>query len=152
MSHRALADFNEFLYQNIPLVRFMQLQLISCNDNKLTASAPAQPNLNDKQTIFGGSSAALMTVCGWSLIKFNLEQRQLSNDVVIGKANIRWRIPQSDDLLLTAESAINWPELCKQVHQADKQPRLKVLNHISNKAQQICSQMNADFIILKGRT
>ncbi len=149
MPNRDLAVFNDFLYQNIPLVRFMQLQLIGCSENQLTARAPARPNLNDKQTIFGGSSAALMTVCGWSLIKFNLEQRKLNNDVVIAHSSIRWRLPQSDDLLLTAESDINWSELSNEIQQAQHQPKLTVHNHISNQQKQICSQMQSEYIILR---
>lgn len=147
MINRDLAAFNEFLFENIPLVRFMQLQLISCSENKLTARAPAKPNLNDKQTIFGGSSAALMTVCGWSLIKFNIEQRQYNNDVVIADAHTRWRRAQNDELLITAESQINWPTIIGQMSQ-NQHAKIKVHCQVGSSKQKRCSEMNAEYVIL----
>lgn len=125
----------------------MQLQLISCNDNKLIARAPAQPNLNDKQTIFGGSSSALMTVCGWSLIKFNLEQRQFSNDVVIANAQTRWRSAQKDELLITAEADISWPAISEKLNQKQK-TKINVHTKVDSAYHKRCTVMTADFVIL----
>ncbi|MFV0542246.1 MAG: YiiD C-terminal domain-containing protein [Marinicella pacifica] len=147
MPEPALADFNQFLLQNIPSVGFMQLQLLTCNDHTLTASAPAKPNLNDKQTIFGGSSSALMVVCGWSLIKYKLEQRGLNHDVVIADAHTRWLKAQTDDLLITAHSEISWLDIITDLH--DKQrPKLSVQTQVKNKENQLCTTTTAIYVIL----
>lgn len=148
MSDRNLAAFNEFLYQSIPLVRLMQLELISCHDHKLTARAPTQPNLNDKHTIFGGSSQSLMIVCGWSLIKFNLEQRDFNNDVVIADAHCHWRRAQKNELLLTAQADIHWPSTIEQLKQG-QQPKISVACQVDSVNQKRCTLMTGDYVILK---
>jgi len=147
MTDPALADFNDFLYLNIPTIRFMGLKLISCSKHTLIASAPAKPNLNDKQTIFGGSSSALMTVCAWSLIKYNLEQRGVYNDVVIAEAKTRWLKAQTNDLHITAHSEINWTNIITDLHDK-QQPKLSVQTQVTNKQNQLCTTMTATFVIL----
>ena len=44
----------------------MEVSFDSFKDNALTMSCPLGPNINDKHTVFGGSLAALATVCGWT--------------------------------------------------------------------------------------
>lgn len=125
----------------------MQLQLISCSENKLTAKAPTTPNLNDKQTIFGGSSSALMTVCGWSLIKFNLEQRGFNNDVVIANAQTRWHKAQNDDLIISAQGQVHWPDIIAAINNR-QQPKITADAQVINQRKQICTNMSASYVIL----
>ena len=130
----------------------MQLKLISCNNHTLTASAPAGPNLNDKQTIFGGSSSALMTVCGWALIKYNLEQRGFNNDVVIAEAQTRWLKAQSDELFITAQCDIIWDDIIQVSHEKHKS-KLSVQTQVKNQHNQLCTVTTATYVILdKGKT
>ena len=53
---RQLKNFQTRLYKSIPLVKHMQLALNNVCSNKITAFAPIAPNINDKSTVFGGSS------------------------------------------------------------------------------------------------
>lgn len=147
MSDSSLAAFNHFLYQHIPSVKFMQLKLLSCDDNTLLASAPAKPNLNDKQTIFGGSSSALMTVCGWSLIKYNLEQRGFKNDVVIADAQTRWLKAQSDALNISVRCDINWDKAMTALNN-NESIKPSVQSQVKNQQNQLCTTMTARYVIL----
>ena len=147
MSDSSLAAFNHFLYQHIPSVKFMQLKLLSCDDNTLLATAPAKPNLNDKQTIFGGSSSALMTVCGWSLIKYNLEQMGFKNDVVIADAHTRWKKAQKDDLIINAHCDCDWPDILRALNNK-QQPKITIETQVNNQQNQPCTTMTATFVVL----
>ncbi|MCW8870652.1 MAG: thioesterase domain-containing protein [Proteobacteria bacterium] len=147
MSDSSLAAFNHFLYQHIPSVKFMQLKLLSCDDNTLLASAPAKPNLNDKQTIFGGSSSALMTVCAWSLIKYNLEQRDFKNDVVIADAQSRWLKAQSDALSISVNCDINWDKTMTALNN-NESVKPSVQCQVKNQQNQLCTTMTARYVIL----
>ncbi len=146
-----LTAFQAFLYHHIPLVKQMQLQLLNCTTNGLTATAPIAPNINDKSTVFGGSSAALMTICGWSLIKYQLEANGLSNDVVIHQANTHWQRAQKDDLIITAQTnnSINWTDFSTQLNQQNRNTSLQLTCQVLNQAKQICSQMDASYVVLK---
>ena len=143
--------FQAFLYAHIPLVKAMQMQLHKVSDHKLSASAPTEPNINDKLTVFGGSSSALMTICGWALIKTNLETRGIHNDVVIHKANNQWIKAQTDDLIINArmDSSINWDELCKTINEKNRSKKIQIHCQVLNQANEICSEMSGQYVILK---
>lgn len=146
-----LKSFQSFLYQHIPLVAHMQLQLQSIGNNELTAVAPIAPNINDKSTVFGGSSAALMTICGWTLIKYNLEALNIDNDVVIHKAQTKWQQAQTDDLIIkiTTDKEIDWKNLTDQLINKNRSTKLTLQCEVNNQNHEVCSSMKGDYVILK---
>ncbi len=127
----------------------MQLSLHDISPHSITASAPIAPNINDKSTVFGGSSAALMTICGWSLIKYQLQCNQIDNDVVIHQSKLNWNQAQTDDLIITARiaSEINWTDLISTLK--NKSIKIKVDCEVLNQKNQLCSQMQGSYVILK---
>ena len=147
----SLNAFQQFVHQHIPLVSQMQLKMNTISADTLLAAAPLQPNINDKGTVFGGSSAALMTICGWSLIKYHLEALGLDHDVVIHRANTQWSRAQTDDLQIKAmlKTPINWPEWTTQFLQKNRSTRIQVNNEVQNQQGQICSAMAGTYVVLK---
>jgi thioesterase domain-containing protein len=143
--------FQAFLYAQIPLVKTMRMQLLEIADNELTASAPLAPNINDKQTVFGGSSAALMTIAGWSLIKTNLEHHGNHNDVVIYTAENKWLKAQSDDLIIKAKINLesNWQSISEQLREKKRSQKLTVNCQVMNQNNEVCSEMKGQYVILK---
>lgn len=129
----------------------MQLSLNEIDSQHMYATAPIAPNINDKSTVFGGSSAALMTICGWSLIKYQLESNNVMNDVVIHQSKLQWNLAQTDDLIITArpETKINWIELCNQIIRKNRTTKININCQVLNQAKQVCSQMQASYVILK---
>jgi len=146
-----LQAFQAALYDSIPLVNHMQLALHNITSNSITASAPIAPNINDKSTVFGGSSAALMTVTGWALIKYQLEYKQMTNDVVIYQSKVHWNQAQTDDLIITAkiESAVKWSDVMATLIDKNRTTKIKVNCKVLNQANEVCSQMKGNYVILK---
>jgi len=145
-----LPVFQEFLYANIPLVKSMQLNLTAISSNSLSATAPLNPNINDKKTVFGGSSAALMTVCGWSLIKIHLEQQGFTNDVVIHQAETAWVKAQFDDLNIQvySQETINWQSIEQQLQNNKRNVKIKLRCQVVNQQAEICCSMLGSYVIL----
>ena len=143
--------FQAFLYAEIPMVEYMQLQLHDIKPRCLTATAPIAPNINDKHTVFGGSSAALMTICGWSLIKSQLELAGLTNDVVIHQAKTHWQQAQTDDLNIrvTFGEEVDWDVVLDRVNSNKRPVRLAVDCTVMNQQGDVCSSMTGHFVILK---
>ncbi len=151
MNRHKLQDFQAFLYANIPLVGHMQLELKAMQHDLLTASAPLLPNINDKSTVFGGSSATLMTICGWSLIKYHLEDLKIHHDVVIHKSQLNWIKAQKDDLIIHSMPCheVNWQQLSQELKTNNKSIKLLLSSQVLNQANEICSTMDATYVILK---
>lgn len=148
-----LAAFQAFLYADIPLVKAMQMSLTAITEQSLSASAPLTPNINDKNTVFGGSSSALMTVCGWSLIKIQLEQQGLANDVVISHADTQWIKAQSDDLVVKVETKepLNWQEICQHLVTNNRNKKIDIQCQVLNQQGEICCTMIGSYVILKSK-
>lgn len=137
-----------FIDKNIPIVAHMGLVFKQIGEQELIAHAPLDANINDKGTVFGGSSAALMKVCGWSLIKFNLEQQGIDNDVVVCSSEVRWLRPQYDDLQIKVSSKIAWQQIVQTIKQKDKIDKQAVSCKILDGNGKICTKMTAKYVIL----
>ena len=89
-----------FLQQNIPLVKSMDIQVTTCNKEQICLFAPLSPNRNHKQTAFGGSIAAIATVCGWSYMFLQFQHIFPNSSIVIQKSNIQYIAPIRDDFIV----------------------------------------------------
>ncbi len=70
-----MSSLKEYLYNHIPLTRAMEVKVDSISDTALTLSAPIAPNINHRETVFGGSASALCILSAWSLIHCRLRNR-----------------------------------------------------------------------------
>lgn len=61
------AEANGFIQENIPLVRAMDLQVLSADADSVTVRIPLAANANDKGTLFAGASYSGLVLAGWTL-------------------------------------------------------------------------------------
>lgn len=75
----------DFFVEHLPITQFMGLEVESYDGEQLVLSAPLGPNINDKQTAFGGSlyNAAVMACWGFAYLKTQ-EKGLVCNQVVAG--------------------------------------------------------------------
>tara|TARA_R110000823_G_scaffold18342_29_gene57465 strand:+ start:438 stop:926 length:489 start_codon:yes stop_codon:yes gene_type:complete len=92
-----LPDFAARVCQQIPLLAAMQVDFIHYSGDALSLGMPLAPNINDKQTGFGGSIAALATACGWALISLALKEESLNVDVMVIKSEMHYLAPVTGD-------------------------------------------------------
>ena len=88
---------NGELEQSIPITTAMGIKAVSYNGSGLRLNAPAAPNLNDKQTIFAGSSYAIAALCGWSMLFLKLAERSINGDVAVYRGEINYIKPATGD-------------------------------------------------------
>ena len=92
-----LVVLNDTLARDIPITRVMGINADDYDGNRLKLTAPAAPNLNDKQTAFAGSSYSIAAVCGWSLLFVKLLERGIDADIAVYKGEINYIKPAVDD-------------------------------------------------------
>ncbi|HFC30768.1 MAG TPA: hypothetical protein ENJ44_06980 [Oceanospirillales bacterium] len=144
-----LQQFTAFLHQSIPLTKHMQLELTAFDSQQLTLSAPLDANINDKGSVFGGSSSALMIIAAWSLIKLNCQKRAIEADVVIHKNSTHWQKALFKDFIITAKFKKQYD--FKQIAQSiirKKHQRISCLIEIADKDGTIYSTMSAKYVII----
>ena len=72
-----------YLHRQIPLSTAMKVEVISATMDNVVLSAPLEPNINHKSTVFGGSASALAILAAWSLLHLRLETEGHASEIVI---------------------------------------------------------------------
>ncbi len=86
-----LRETEQFLHEQIPLTRAMEVRVESYDDGRLTLSAPLAANHNHLGTAFGGSLAALVMLAGYALLWLELDERDAH--LVISESTLKFRRP-----------------------------------------------------------
>lgn len=103
-----LRGLQELFDDEIPLVGAMQLKVVSYEDRSLTVRAPLACNKNHHGTAFGGSLYCGMLLAGWGHVHLLLEEAGLVGEIVVSKAEVKYRLPVTGDF--SASTAAPEPE------------------------------------------
>jgi thioesterase domain-containing protein len=100
-------DLERYLHEHIPLSKAMQVSVVSVQTDGVTLRAPLAPNINHRDTVFGGSASAVAILAGWSLLHTRLEGAGLSSRLVIQRNTVNYDLPIAGPF--TARSFIETP-------------------------------------------
>ena len=79
-----------YLHSHIPLSKAMGVQVLSATPDAVRLSAPLAPNLNHRETVFGGSASALAILAAWTLLHVRLEAEGTNARLVIQRNNMHY--------------------------------------------------------------
>ena len=86
-----------YLYKQIPLSKAIAVRVVEVTNNSVILSAPLQPNINHRLTVFGGSASAVAILSAWTLINFRLESEGIQSRLVIQKNTMNYAKPITDN-------------------------------------------------------
>lgn len=90
MNSLALQDY---LHAHIPLSRAMQVEVAAASGEAVVLSAPLQPNINHRETVFGGSASALAILSAWALLHLRLQAEEIACRLVIHRNSMQYDLP-----------------------------------------------------------
>lgn len=67
-----LRELETYLHEHIPLSLAMQVSVLDATSEQIILSAPLAPNINHRETVFGGSASALAILSAWTLLHTKL--------------------------------------------------------------------------------
>jgi len=104
------AELETYLHEHIPLSRAMAVHVVSVASNQVVLGAPLAPNINHRDTIFGGSAAAVATLAAWSLLHLRLTAAGLPSRIVIQHSVMDYLAPMATDFTARATlvSSADW--------------------------------------------
>lgn len=88
-----LSALEKYLHEHIPLSRSMGVKVVEVDGNGVKLSAPLAPNINHRETVFGGSASAVAILAAWTLLHVRLKQEGISSRVVIQRNTINYEQP-----------------------------------------------------------
>jgi thioesterase domain-containing protein len=97
-------ELEQYLHRHIPLSRAMQVSVLEVQLQRVILAAPLEPNINHRDTVFGGSATAVAVLAGWSLVHVRLVHAGLASRLVIQRNTMTFSQPMAG--AFTAQSSL----------------------------------------------
>jgi thioesterase domain-containing protein len=98
-------SLEQYLHRVMPLSRAMQVAVLAVSDQRATLHAPLAPNINHRNTVFGGSACTLATLASWSLLHCRLQSRLPAASLVLQNCAMNYLRPMTTDFRAEASLA-----------------------------------------------
>lgn len=95
-------ELEQYLHEHIPLSAAMQASVKDLQPDRVVLTAPLKPNINHRETVFGGSASALATLAGWSLVHLCLQTSGITARLVIQRNTMEYEGALTDAFSATA--------------------------------------------------
>jgi thioesterase domain-containing protein len=86
-------ELERYLHDHIPLSKAMGVSVVSADPEAVVVGAPLAPNINHRETIFGGSASAVAILAAWSLLHLRLRAAAMESRVVIRSNSMEYDLP-----------------------------------------------------------
>lgn len=120
-------EVEAYLHEHIPISRAMGVRVECACFDKVALAAPLVPNINHRDTVFGGSASAVAILAAWTLLHYRLRQTALHTRLVIQRNTMHYDNPIVEDFeaISTIPEASEWEKFLVFL-QRKKRARIKV--------------------------
>lgn len=87
----------QYLHEHIPMSKAMEVTVTSINETGVILSAPLAPNINHRNTVFGGSISTLAILSAWTFIHVQLKTLNMASRIVIQSNSLEYTNPALGD-------------------------------------------------------
>jgi thioesterase domain-containing protein len=95
-------QLEKYLHDRIPLTRAMAIEVREASADRVQVRAPLAPNINHRDTVFGGSASAVAILAAWSVIRVRMEAEGLEGRIVIRRNTMSYEQPMAAGFTATA--------------------------------------------------
>ena len=97
-------DLQAYLHQHIPLSHAMEVAVVEVSPHQVVLSAPLAPNINHRDTVFGGSASAVAILAAWSMLHVRLSAAGLGSRLVIQRNTMDYLAPIDGSFTAVAQA------------------------------------------------
>jgi thioesterase domain-containing protein len=145
MDARQLQDY---LHAHIPLSAAMQVSVRAVEADGVTLAAPLAPNINHRETVFGGSASAVAILSAWSLLHTRMRAEGVQARLVIQSNQMDYDKPILGEF--TARSSLaepdQWPRFMRMLARMGR-ARLRV-NAVLESDGAVVGRLAGEFVAL----
>ena len=142
-------ELEEYLHNNIPITKAMRVGVVEVKGDRVVLCAPILPNINHRDTAFGGSISTLAILSAWCLLRLKMDEKNAKNaHLVIQRNNIEYLHPVAADFTASAILADKdeWQRF-EEVFAAKGKARISVESRIAVGGN-VCARFSGDFVVL----
>ena len=141
-------ELEDYLHAHIPLSAAMQVTVVAVEASGVTLAAPLAPNINHRDTVFGGSASAVAILAAWSLLHTRMRAEGVAARLVIQSNAMEYLLPIAGDF--TARSALaepdQWPRFMRMFARMGR-ARLRVTAELQSDGQ-VAARLSGEFVAL----
>lgn len=147
MSLSAL-ELEHYLHAHIPLSKAMQVAVVDVRSDTVILSAPLAPNINHRDTVFGGSASAVAILAAWSLLHTRLAAQGIASRLVIQRNTMSYLQPIDGSFTAAAAipSSAEWAQFVRVFERKGK-ARITVVSEL-HFAGQVAGRLEGEFVAL----
>ncbi|WP_370008661.1 YiiD C-terminal domain-containing protein [Sinorhizobium fredii] len=121
------SELQAYLHAHIPLSAAMQVEVAAVAWEHVLLRAPLAPNINHRETVFGGSASALSILAAWSLLHARLRSSGIASRLVIQSNRMDYLLPIAGPFSARSslEDPDQWPGFMRLLERRGR-ARLKV--------------------------
>lgn len=93
VSEQISKKLKKFFVEHLPITQFMGLEVESYDGDTLILTAPLEPNINDKQTAFGGSLYNTAVMACWGMIFLKTQEKNIVCNQVVTEGSMKYIAP-----------------------------------------------------------
>jgi thioesterase domain-containing protein len=114
-----------YLHDHIPLSRAMAVSVRKADIGNVILEAPLAPNINHRETLFGGSASAIAILAAWTLLFVRLQDEARECRVVIQRNSMAYKNPIAGTFtaVAIAPDADTWARFLKAL---DRRGRARI--------------------------
>lgn len=138
-----------YLYEHIPLSRAMQVEIREANPSRVVLCAPLAPNINHRETVFGGSASALAILSAWTLLYVRLQAAEIQARVVIQRNSMQYlqAIPDAFEAVASIPDDEIWQRFLHVLHRK-RRARIHIVSELFCAGSKV-GEMEGDFVALQ---
>lgn len=141
-------ELQQYLHDHIPLSKAMAVSVVSVDGTEVVLRAPLAPNINHRETVFGGSASAVAILAAWSLLHTRLRSEGLASRLVIQRNAMEYGQPILGEF--TAASRLEppeaWPAFIRMLMRKGR-ARIGVVSVLRHEGQEV-GRFSGEFVAM----
>jgi thioesterase domain-containing protein len=98
-------EITAYLHTQIPISLHMGVRIVELDELSIRIAAPLAPNINHRDTFFGGSISGLGILAGWTLLHLNLVRAGYEHRLVVQHSETDYQAPAESEVETTCALA-----------------------------------------------
>lgn len=146
------APLQKYLHERIPISKAMGVEVLEATVDGVKLAAPLSPNINHRETVFGGSASAVAILSAWSLLYLRLKNENMNSRIVIQRSTITYEQPITDTF--TSSSVVcDPPDWLKFITTLKRRKRARVkIRSILECNERKVGEFEGDFVAIDSPT
>jgi thioesterase domain-containing protein len=142
----------KYLHERIPISKAMGVEVLEATVDGVKLAAPLSPNINHRETVFGGSASAVAILSAWSLLYLRLKNENMNSRIVIQRSTITYEQPITD--MFTSSSVVcdpsDWLKFITTLKRR-KRARVKIRSILECNERKV-GEFEGDFVAIDSPT